>query len=64
MLNPKYSYVAFDFETTGLDTKKDDPIQIGIVKFDHTFKVLDTFQSLIKPQKNIKELKEIVRRVT
>ena len=64
MLNPNFHYIAFDFETTGLDTKKDDPIQIGIVKFDHKFQVLEKFQSLIKPKKNIKELKEIVRRVT
>lgn len=64
MLNPKFNYLSFDFETTGLDTKKDEPIQIGMVKFDHNFQVLDTFQSLIKPQKNIKELKEIVRWVT
>ena len=64
MLNPNLTYISFDFETTGLDTKKDEPIQIGIVKFDHKFEVLDTFQSLIKPKKDIKELKEIVRRVT
>lgn len=64
MLNPDFQYITCDLETTGLDTKKDEPIQIGIVSFDHHFKVLDTFQSLIKPKKNIKELKEIVRRVT
>ena len=64
MLNDQYTYIAFDFETTGLDTKKDEPIQLGIVQFDHTFQIIDTFQSLIQPKKTIKELKEIVRFVT
>ena len=64
MLNPSFSYIAFDFETTGLDTQKDEPIQIGIVQFDHNFNVIKTFQSLIKPTKPIKELKEIVRFLT
>lgn len=30
-LFPK-DYVVFDFETTGLDTKKDDVIEIGAIK--------------------------------
>ncbi len=64
MLNPSFSYIAFDFETTGLDTQKDEPIQIGIVQFDHNFTVIKTFQSLIQPTKPIKELKEIVRFLT
>ncbi len=64
MLNPAYTYTAFDFETTGLDLQKDEPIQIGIVQFDHEFKVIKTFQSLVKPHKPIKELKEIVTFLT
>lgn len=64
MLNPNFSYVSFDFETTWLDTKKDEAIQIWIVKFDHTCTVTDTYVSYIKPNKDIKELKEIVRFVT
>ncbi len=64
MLNPTYRYLTFDFETTGLDTRKDEPIQIGIVEFDHTFKIISTYTSLIKPKKNIKELKSIVQHVT
>ncbi len=64
MLNPAFNYIAFDFETTGLDIQKDEPIQIWIVQFDHEFKIIKTFQSLIKPTKPIKELKEIVRFLT
>ena len=64
MLNPNYTYLAFDFETTGLDTTKDEAIQIGIVQFDHEFNVVDTYSSLIKPDKDIKELKSIVSHLT
>lgn len=60
MLSPKYNYIALDFETTGLDTQKDEAIQIGIAKFDHTGKLLDEYQTLLNPQKNIEELKNIV----
>lgn len=64
MLSPDYTYLSFDFETTGLDTQKDEPIQLGIVAFDHTFTIRKTYVSLIKPRKPIKELKHIVRFVT
>jgi len=63
MLNP-YTYIAFDFETTGLDTQKDEPIQIGLVRFWADGQIIDTFQSLIKPKKPLKELKDIVRFLT
>lgn len=64
MLSPNFRYLTFDFETTWLDTRKDEPIQIGIVEFDHEFNILSTYTSLIKPKKNIKELKSIVQHVT
>jgi len=51
MLNPAYRYVSLDFETTGLDTQKDHIIQVWVVLFDHTGKVLDEFVSLVKPEK-------------
>ncbi len=34
LLNNKYRYIGLDFETTGLDITKDEPIQIGIIEFD------------------------------
>jgi DNA polymerase III alpha subunit (gram-positive type) len=64
MLHPDWTYVSFDFETTGLDVTKDEPIQLGIVRFDHEGNVIDTFCSCIKPKKPIKELKSIVRFIT
>ncbi|MCR5412482.1 MAG: hypothetical protein K6E76_05955 [Patescibacteria group bacterium] len=33
-LNAQFRYVCLDFETTGLDFKKDEPIQVGIVEMD------------------------------
>ncbi|NMB62647.1 MAG: DNA polymerase III subunit epsilon [Chloroflexi bacterium] len=42
--------VAFDLETTGLDPQHDKIIEIGAVKFEGE-KVLETFQTLINPQR-------------
>jgi ATP-dependent DNA helicase DinG len=64
MLNPKYRYIGLDFETTGLDTEKDEPIQIGIVEIDHKGKPIDQFSSLLKPNKDISQLKDIVSFIT
>ncbi len=56
------NYVAFDVETTGLDTQKDEIIQIGIIQFDHNFEIKKKFSSLVKPQKRAP--KEIVQYLT
>ncbi len=64
MLNPSYRYIGLDFETTGLDFDKDEPIQIGIVEIDHTGKVIQEFSSLLKPQRDLNELKTIVGFIT
>ena len=45
-------WVAFDLETTGLDPQKDAIIEIGAVKFQGG-RTLDTFQSLVNPQRRI-----------
>lgn len=63
-LNPKYRYIGLDFETTGLDFNKDEPIQIWIVEIDHTGKVINEFSSLLKPTKDLNELKTIVWFIT
>jgi DNA polymerase III subunit epsilon len=57
-------FLALDFETTGLDTKKDDPIQIGFLVFDLQGTIHASYHSLIKPKKSLQELKEIVQYVT
>lgn len=44
--------VAFDLETTGLDPTHDKIIEIGAVKFDGG-EVLETYQTLINPQRLI-----------
>lgn len=59
-----YKYIGLDFETTGLDITKDEPIQIGIVTLDENGNVKDKFQSLIKPNKKTDELKHIVGFIT
>jgi len=63
MLKNNLNYIAFDFETTGLDWKKDDAIQIGIVKFNHKYEILEQFSSYIKPD-NLQNLSEIVEFTT
>ncbi len=64
LLNEQLRYVGIDFETTGLDTKNDSPIQIGIVELNAKGEIIDQFESLIKPDKDIKELKNIVSFLT
>ncbi len=64
MLNPDYSYLFLDFETTWLDTIKDDPIQIGCLVIDAEGNELKRFSSWIKPNKPINELKSIVTYLT
>ncbi len=49
--------ICIDLETTGLDKYNDSIIEIAIIKFDEkTFKVIDTFTSLINPEREIPEL--------
>lgn len=64
MLNKDYRYVGIDFETTGLDTAKDEPIQIGLVEIDVTWKIINRYKSLIKPHKKKDELKNMVWFIT
>ncbi len=49
---PPQDYVAFDLETTGLDTERDSIIEIGAVRFSREG-VLDTFQTLVNPRRSI-----------
>jgi DNA polymerase III epsilon subunit-like protein len=64
MLNKNFRYVALDFETTGLDPKKDEAIQIWLVEVDIYWKVIKEFKSFLKPQKDIKELRDLVSYIT
>lgn len=60
----KIEFVSIDFETTGLDLQKDEPIQVGIIKFNQNLEIKEKFVSYIKPKKEIKELKNIVKFIT
>ena len=64
MLSPKYRYIWLDFETTWLDLYKDEPIQLWIVEIDVNGNIIDQYQTLLHPQKELKELKNIVSFIT
>lgn len=63
MLKNSLNYIVFDFETTWLDVKKDEAIQIWIVKFDSKYNIVKQFSSYIKPT-NLQNLSEIVEFTT
>lgn len=48
----KINYIAFDFETTGLNSITSEILEIGAVKVLDG-QIVDTFQSLVKPKKKI-----------
>ena len=64
MLRSDIRMIALDFETTGLEINTDEPIQIGIVEFNAEGAIIGWFQSLIRPEKPLKELKSIVSFIT
>lgn len=57
-------YICFDFETTWVDIKKDEPIQFWLIKFNNKFNIIDKYSSFFNPEKNISELKNIVSYIT
>ncbi len=46
-------FVAFDLETTGLQSLTDEIVEIGAVRFRGAGQVLGTFQQLVNPQRPI-----------
>lgn len=64
MLNKNFRYVSLDLETTGLDKKKDEVIQVGLVEIDINWSVIKQFQSFVKPEKKIEDLKTLVAYIT
>lgn len=46
------NYIVFDIETTGLNPKQDEIIEIGAVKIVN-HQVVDTFSELIRPNQKI-----------
>ncbi len=47
-------YICIDLETTGLEPKKDQIIEIGAVKVEHNT-IVDTWESLINPGRKLEE---------
>ena len=64
MLNKNFRYVSLDFETTWLDTKKDEVIQVGLLEIDINWKPIKEFKSFVKPQKDISEIRDLVSYIT
>lgn len=64
MLNKNFRYVSLDFETTWLDTKKDEIIQVWFIEIDIDWKSINEFKSFVKPQKQVDNLKDIVSYIT
>ncbi len=63
MLRP-WRYLTIDFETTWLDTTKDEPVQIGMLVFNERFEIIHKFSSYIKPDTHSGDLKEVVQYLT
>ncbi|MGV8104316.1 MAG: PolC-type DNA polymerase III [Mesotoga sp.] len=49
------SFVVFDLETTGLNPKEDEIIEIGAVRVEGN-EIIDTFSSFVKPSKEVSSL--------
>lgn len=57
--------ICFDLETTGLDKYNDRIIEIAMIKFDEkTYKVIDTFNSLVNPETSIPDLISNITNIT
>jgi len=58
MMNKDFKFFICDFETTGLDFRKDYPIEIGGMFTDSDFNILGTYRSLIKFSRLVTEITE------
>ena len=56
--------LAFDLETTGLDTGTDRIIEFCFVSLDENFQTMDTFKSLVNPEKPIPPESSAIHRIT
>lgn len=50
LFSPYQRFFVMDYETTGLDENKDEPIEVGIVICAGDFSLIDTYESLIAPK--------------
>ena len=49
----KNNYVFLDFETTGINPKTDKIIEIGAIKLNKDFEIIDSINLLINPELDI-----------
>ncbi|MBO8140093.1 MAG: PolC-type DNA polymerase III [Thermosipho sp. (in: Bacteria)] len=56
-------YTVFDLETTGTNAKFDEIIEIGAVKYKNG-KIIDTYQTFVKPTKNINSFTQNLTGIT
>lgn len=47
------TFVAFDFETTGLHPSTDRVVEIGCVKFNRQFQIIDEWETLVNPRRDV-----------
>ncbi len=56
-------YIVFDLETTGLNVKTDEIIEIAAIKVVNT-EIVETFSVLVKPRRGLSETAQRVNRIT
>lgn len=57
-------YIAYDFETTGLDYRKDQPIEIGIIKVDDKTGDIEQYDIFIKTKEPLSEDTKRITHIT
>ncbi len=56
-------FVCLDCETTGLESEKDQIIEVAIVRFNFD-QIIDTFETLVDPQMPIPEVSTAIHHIT
>src|SRR5580692_11926290 len=59
----KEIFVCLDCETTGLESEKDQIIEVAIVRFNFD-QIIDTFETLIDPEMPIPEASTAIHHIT
>lgn len=57
------NYVVIDFETTGLDYRTQQVIEVALIKLDQDFTEIGSFHTLVKLKKG-KEITDFIKNLT